>query len=264
MPLPTLSVVLEGFQPILQRLSATEMKLAVRVSYEAGAGWWIVNYLTLRFTRYARAKLGYELRSSHIKRKKNHGAPDPLVWTGETRESVLKTARVVSGGTAEGPWVDIKMRTGGPRAKIVYEVLSTILDSEMPGVAKVIGEQLQAIVDQAISPSKRSKRLTLAGASSQLGSAAANVARAQHRTARGDRNDAVLDAGAARERFEAEQPARRARIQSRLKRTHDRWRRQSGGSAADGAASGMSATYRGSSRYRHAQAQARYRARYRR
>ncbi|HEX3132638.1 MAG TPA: hypothetical protein VHX44_03535, partial [Planctomycetota bacterium] len=89
--------------------------MAVRVAFEAGGGWWIVNYLTLRFTRYARAKLGYELHSSHIKRKKQYNAPDPLVWTGETRESVLKTAHVVSGGTSSGPWVDIKMRTGGPR-----------------------------------------------------------------------------------------------------------------------------------------------------
>lgn len=263
MPLPALSVVLEGFQPILQRLSATEMKLAVRVSFEAGAGWWIVNYLTLRFTGYARAKLGYELRSSHIKRKKQYNAPDPLVWTGETRESVLKTARVVAGGTATGPWVDIKMRTGGPRHKVVYQVLSTILDSEMPGVAKVIGEQLQAIIDQAISPGGRSKRLTLAGASSKLGSASANVARKQAATARGDRNDAVLDAGAGKDRFAAEKPANQAKVQSRLKRTHDRWRRSSGGSANDGAASGMSKTYAGSSRYRHAQAQARHRARYR-
>lgn len=263
MPLPALSVVLEGFQPILQRLSATEMKLAVRVSFEVGGGWWIVNYLTLRFTRYARAKLGYELHSSHIKRKKAYNAPEPLVWTGETRESVLKTARVIAGGTASGPWVDIKMRAGGPRHKIVYEVLNTILDSEMPGVAKVIGEQLQSIIDQAVSPGGRSKRLTLAGASSNLNSPASQLARKQSMTAKGDRNDATLDAGAAKDRFEAERPAARARVQSRLKTTHDRWRRSSGGSANDGAASGMSKTYAGSSRYRHAQAQARHRSRYR-
>lgn len=264
MPVPVLTATLEGFQPLLQRLSATEMKLAIRVSYEAGAGWWISNYLTLRFTRYATAKLGYELRSGHIRRKKDYGAPDPLVWTGETRESVFKTARVVSGGTADGPWVDIRMRTGGPRHKIVYQVLSTILQAEMPGVAKAVADQLQAILDQAVSPGGRSKRLTLAGASSSLASPKAQLARAQHRTARGDRNDATLDAGAARERFTAEKPANQARVQRRLKRTHDGWRRRSGGSAADGAASGMSQTYAGSSRYRHAQAQARHRARYRR
>ena len=264
MPLPSLSLVLDGFQPLLRRLSATEMKLAVRVSFEAGGGWWITNYLTLRFTRYARAKLGYELRSSHIKRKKDFGAPDPLVWTGETRASVLRTARVVAGGTASGPWVDIKMRTGGPRHKTVYQVLSTILDSEMPGVAKIIGEQLQLIIDQAVSPGGRSKRMTLAGAKSSLASPAAAVARKQAATQRGDLNDAQLDAGSDRDRLNAERPNARARVQSRLKATHAGWRRKAGGSASGGAAGdGLSQTYLGSARYRHAQAQQRHRSRYR-
>lgn len=263
MMFPALPFTLSGFTPILERLSATEQKLAVQAAMSAGAHWWIGSYLPMRFTRYARAKLGYELRSSHIKRKKNYGAPDPLVWTGETRESILKTVRTAVGGTAVSPYVDVKMRTGGPRHQTVYQVLNTILQSEMDGVSRVVGAELQSILAQAISPSKRSRRLTLAGASSKLGSDAANVARAQHRTARGDRNDATLDAAAAKERFAAERPANRARVQSRLKRTHDRWRRASGGSANDGAASGMSRTYANSSRYRHAQAQARHRSRYR-
>lgn len=261
--LPALSVVLEGYQPILKRLSASEVKLAIRAAMDTGARWWIANYLPLRFQRYARAKLGYELHSSHIKRKKNYDAPDPLVWTGETRESVLKTARVAVGGSAGSPYADIKMRTGGPRHKIVYQVLNTILDSEMPGVAMIIDAELAAILSQAVSPGGRSKRLTLAGAGSSLTSPAATAARKLNSNIRGDRNDAVLDAGASKERFESAQKDNRARVQSRLKRTHDRWRRQSGGSAADGAASGMSQTYTGSSRYRHAQAQARHRSRYR-
>lgn len=262
MPLPKLSVVMEGFQPILKRLSASEQKAAIRAAFDVGGQWWVANYLPLRFTRYARAKLGYELRSSHIKRKKNYNAPDPLVWTGETRTSVLGTVRVAVGGSASAPWADIKMRTGGPRHKTVYEVLGTIPDSEMPGVAKVIGEKLQAILAQAVSPGGRSKRLTLAGASTKLSGPRAAAARTVSRQVRGDLNDARLDAGVAQERFATERPAARARVQSRLKRTHDRWRRQSGGSAADGAASGMSQTYASSSRYRHAQAQARHRSRY--
>jgi hypothetical protein len=260
--IPALSFVLEGAAPILKRLSATEQKAAVRVAWLAGAVWWIASYLVLRFTRYARAKLDYELHSSHIKRKQNYNAPDPLVWTGETRDAVLGNARPVVGGSAGEPWADIKMRTNAPRAPIVYRVLNTILDSEMPGVAKVIAATLQDLLAAAVSPGGRSKRLTLAGASSSLNSPQATAARTASAALADQRQGARDQAEDDRVRITEARPNARAKVQSRLKRTHDKWRRTSGGSAPI-QGGGMSQTYAGSSRHAHAVAQSRHRARYR-
>lgn len=260
--IPALSFVLDGAAPILKRLSAGEQKAAIRVAWEAGAVWWIANYLLLRFSRYARAKLGYELHSSHIKRKQNYDAPDPLVWTGETRDNVLATARPVVGGSASTPWADIKMRTGAARAEIVYRVLNTILDSEMPGVAKVIAATLQDLLAAAVSTGGRSKRLTLAGASSSLTGAAATKARTARDLLSDQRQTARDQSEDDRVRIKENRPSAKAAIQSRLKRTHDTWRRQSGGSTPT-QGGGMSKTYAGSTRHAHAQAQARHRARYR-
>lgn len=260
--IPALTFVLDGAKPILKRMSVGEQKSAIRTAWEAGAVWWIVNYLVLRFSRYARAKLGYELKSGHIKRKKDYGANDPLVWTGETRDAVLGNARPVVGGSASQPWADVKMRTPGPRSAIVYKVLNTILDSEMPGVAKVIAATLQALLAAAVSVGGRSKRLTLAGASSNLSSPHAATERAAHQQMADQRQTARDASEDDRVRITENRPSAQAAVQARLKRTHDTWRRTSGGSAPI-QGGGMSQTYAGSSRHAHAQAQARYRSRYR-
>jgi hypothetical protein len=257
--LPPLSVTLEGLAPIRAKLSATEWKAAVRAAFQLGGEWWIGNYLPLRFTKYARAKLNYELHSSHIKRKKDFEATDPLVWTGQTRDAVLGNAHVAVGGSADHPYADIKMATPGPRAPIVYQVLNTILDSEMPGVSREIADALQAILAQAVTLGGRSKRLTLAGASTSLSSPAAAVGRARIENRQTVRDAAEDD----RVRITEARPAAIEMRQNRLKRTHDRWRRTSGGSAPVGGDGGqMAASYANSSRYRHAAAQRRHRARY--
>jgi hypothetical protein len=251
--------VLEGHQPILQRLSATERKAAIRAAFQVGADWWFANYLPLRFSKYARAKLNYELHSSHIKRKKDFKANDPLVWSGQSRDAVLGNSRFAVGGSADHPYADLKMRLPGPRAPIVYQVLNTILDSEMPGVAREIGNALQEILAQAVSPGGRSKRLTLAGASSSLSSAAATAGRARITGRQTARDEAEDD----RVRITESKPAAVRARANRLQATHDRWRRTSGGSAPVGGDTGaQAASYIGSSRYHHAAAQRRYRARY--
>jgi hypothetical protein len=133
---------------------------------------------------------------------------------------VLGNARPVVGGSASQPWADIKMRTNGPRAEIVYKVLNTILDSEMPGVAKVIAATLQALLAGAVSIGGRSKRLTLAGSSSSLASPQAAAARTAHGQVSERRQTARDQSEDDRVRITENRPGARAQAQSRLKRTH--------------------------------------------
>jgi hypothetical protein len=257
--LPRFSAVLDGAAPILKRLSKAERKLAEQAAIGAGAARWFADFAPLRFTRYARARLGYALRSGHIKRKKDYGVPEPLVWTGETKVSVLTRARFAIAGSAGKPTAEIKMPLPGPRAPIVGETLSQVLDSELGGFGEEAGRVLGEILGGATGVSKRSKKLTLAGASSSLTGVSARRARALQ----GDRNDHLQDAQARRSAIADARPAHAAAVSRRLKRTHDRWRRTSGGSAGPvGGAGAPAGTYLRSTRYRHAQAQARYRARY--
>ncbi len=253
--LPRLGAILEGHEPILKRLSKGERKGAEQAAMQAGAARFFGDYAHLRFTRYATARLGYFLRSGHIKRKKDFGVPEPLVWTGETRVSVLTRARIAVAGSAGAPTAEIKMPLPGPRAPIVVETLSQVIDSEMGGFAEEAGKVLTEILGQTSSTGGKSKKLTLAGASSSLTGISARRARAL----RGDRNDHLEDAKARRSSITDARPANAAAVAARTQRTHNRWRRQAGGSAPTG---GPSQTYLRSTRYRHAQAQARYRARY--
>lgn len=256
--LPRLNVVLEGHKPILDRLSPRERKAAEHAAMHAGAVRWFTDYGPLRFTPYSRARLGYVLKSGHAKRKKGYGVPEPLIWTGETREAVLSDPRFKVGGPAGRPWVEVRFRLPGPRAPIVYEVLSTILDSEMGGFAQNAGEVLTETLGQATGLGGKSNRVTLRGATSSLGGSAARLgrkaaaARSELGQAAEDRRVAIAEA----------RPAHQARVARRLKRTHDRWRRTAGG-AAPTQAGGMSQSYLRSSRYRRARQQAAYRARYR-
>ncbi len=257
--LPRFDSVLDGAEPILKRLGKAERKLAEQAAIGAGAARWFADYAHLRFTRYARTKLGYALRSGHVKRKKDFGVPEPLVWTGETRISVLTRARFAVAGSAGNPTAEVKMPLPGARAPIVGQTLSQVLDSELGGFGEEAGRVLAEILGGAVSVGGKSKKLTLAGVSSSLTGVSARRARALT----GDRNDHLEDAKARRDGIADRRPAQAAAVASRTRRTHDKWRRTSGGAAGTpGGVDKPAASYLRSPRYRHAQAQARYRARY--
>jgi hypothetical protein len=262
--MPSIAVVMEGVERYRKTFSAAEWKAAVRAAFEAGAFAWIADFLEKRFTGYATAKLGYALRSGHVKRKKNYGVPQPLVWTGETMESVLSQATVRVSGSAANSTASIPMRVPGPRAPIVYEVLSTILDTEMGPTAREIERVLHGLIDQStvtkITKSGKNKgkvrKRTFAGVSTRVDQR--NATRTQ-RVRQQERFDAA-NARAEDRRVELSETlgARQEQVQQRLRRTHAQWRRQAGGAAPTG---GPAAAYAASPRFRRAQAQSRYRQR---
>lgn len=273
--LPDLQVWMEGMTPILRTFSTAQQKEIMQHLLGELAEWWIDEWLPQRFeSRYARGKLGYHLRSSHINRKRYYGAPEPLTWTGDTRESVFETARVKTGGSAKKPYADIRMQLGGPRADIVYQVLNTILDGELSGEGVALIESLWAellehsMVTGRVQRARKGKR---AGdvQSRVLRGGTVNAQAVRRQQGRAERRD-DLQADAEDRRIDLLEgrDEGRAKAQAALKRTHDRWRRQSGGAAAYAqspsrrAAPGMSRTYAGSTRYRRAKAQSRYRRRY--
>lgn len=198
--LPQINVVLDGLEPYRKTFSAGEWKLMIRSAFTAGCQAWLEQYLPLRFTNYARAKLAYRLQSGHIRRKQHFGAPEPLVWTGETQESVLSRAAVKVGGSAQKPYGRIPMRLPGPRAEVVVSVLSTILDSEMGLVARTIEQEAQRMLAQATVTERRKtgtnkgavSRRTFAGAASRLdrGDRARSQVQRQHNRRDGTPNAA--------------------------------------------------------------------------
>ena len=166
--LPRIGAIFQGAEPILKRLSKNERKGAEQAALGAGAARFFVDFTPLRFTRYATAKLDYRLRSGHLKRKRLFGVTDPLVWTGDTRASVLGRSRIAVAGTAGHPTADLKMPLPGPRPEVVVKTLSAVLESELAGFAQVAGQVLTELLGQASSVGGKSKKLTLTGAKSAV------------------------------------------------------------------------------------------------
>jgi hypothetical protein len=252
--IPKVSFVFDQYKCQLARLTRSQVKDVLRASLQAGAWWWTTNYLMLRFTWYAGAKLGYALTSGHIKRKKDYNSPLPLVWTGTTRYSVAKTVAVREGGSSANPFVDVKYRVGGPRAPVVFRVLNTILQSEMGGVVRVIEATLADLLSGARKRGGRSLKMELPADSPKL------MRQAHESSARGQIAPQAGDANDFKEDWAAHKNAAQQKVQRRLKLTHARWRRTAGGSAPV-SGGGVSRTYAGSHRERYAMAQSRYRER---
>jgi len=183
--------------------------------------------------------------------------------------------RVKTGGSARRPYADIRMRMGGPRAEIVYQVLNTILDGELAGGGVALVESMwaeiigQSLVTGTVQRNARGKRKGDVRSRQLRGGTLTALEVRQHQRRQERRDD--MQAGAEDRRVELLEGrgAGRDAAQRALTRTHDQWRRQSGGAAAFAASparraeDGMARAYRTGPRYRKAQAQARYRRRHR-
>jgi len=263
--LHVITITLDAASERISRVTKRDLKAMIAGPFEIAVVTWWNGYAELRFKPYARAKLGYRIKEETAKRKERYGAKDPLVWTGELRSRVLSRSTVKIMGSAANMRGVVNM--GRTPHNIVLMVLETVPEDEVkktvePTWLEAFEELLDQLLETGTAPrSHRKPKLSPAGARSSIagGGNAERFRRAQERMmlARADAQDFAQD-------LDIRQEEGRARAQNALKRTHDRWRRSAGGSAPGGAAGwGMSRTYLGSARHRHAQAQRRYRERIR-
>ena len=260
-----ITITLDSVGEKISRITKRDLKAMIAGPFEVAVVTWWNGYAELRFKPYARAKLGYQIKGSTAKRKERYGAKDPLVWTGELRSRVLSQSTVRIMGSAANMRGVVNM--GRTPHNIVQQVLETVPDDEVkktvePTWLEAFEEILDQLLETGAAPKgHRAPKLSPSGARSSAtgGGNAERYRRAKERMelARADAADFAQD-------LDIRQEEGRARAQESLKRTHDRWRRSAGGSAPGGAAGwGMSRTYLGSARHRHAQAQRRYRERIR-
>ncbi len=143
------------FLPAQERTRALELCLARAVE------WWIATYLPLRFNAgYARRELGYQIKGStrRIKEQAAKHNPDailPNVRSGETRNDVLSSARVVTkavGGARSGQVKsNVSIRVPGyiTRAySLTGNILAKITKSEGEKICDKFAAEVQAISDR--------------------------------------------------------------------------------------------------------------------
>lgn len=168
-------VAIEAQGPALNLFNPTERRLIIRTTMLELAKTFIASLLPKRFTNYARAFLGYRAGAKYERHKskmEKRGAlpgpqPLPLVFTGESRELALTSARASVSGTG--------LRTAGivrfARGAINFKkapVLQTIPSIEVQFLAKRAHDELTALINSASFTGKNGtgKRLTLVGAHS--------------------------------------------------------------------------------------------------
>jgi hypothetical protein len=256
--LPLITITMDQHAETLSKVSRGSLKEMFAGTFAVAVDLWRQGYLPLRFTAYA-YKLGYHNTAGTARRKQRYGAPEPLVWTGDLRARTLREARGVVRGSVASLRGEVQVPQPWPTVREV--LLAPLLPGEEASVERWWRDGIEELLAALLASGQltQRRRIRAVWASPVAGGGSRRAAAAQTRgrfaQAQADAEDYVSD-GAAR-RAEG-----RAQAAASLKRTHDRWRRSAGG-AAPVSGGGLSRTYAGSARQRHAQSQARYRARYR-
>ena len=111
--MPIKTIITEKGSP---RQHAKELRRARKIAYAEAAEYWHRRLLPKHFTTGAEERYGYQPRTEGYKYRKARakGHTRPLVWSGETRRMVMRSASIST--TAKG--ATVKMR--GPKYLYAY------------------------------------------------------------------------------------------------------------------------------------------------
>lgn len=185
-----LNVIFELKGPFAKLANATERKTVAQAALREGGEWFRVERIPLRFTDYA-YRLGYRVTEDWKKFKKRvlktsraipyigttppGGGPIesfisgmPMVENGEKMAvAVQRGTRTDIRGTSKGGDIIIRTPYGHPIRPLMAAAFKHVNPEEYQRVAQIVAAAFREFLASAHIKSKRSKKLTIEGASSK-------------------------------------------------------------------------------------------------
>lgn len=147
----------------LESLPPRQLSQLIETCVADAVDWFISNYMKLRFEPYARAELGYSIAGNTFKKKRRQArtyadAVLPNVFTGETRDAVLSSARPVTraiGGRTKARigWFikfNAPQKINQQSTQVTNKILRTITATEAQRMAQRFFELLEAAASRVL------------------------------------------------------------------------------------------------------------------
>lgn len=194
-------VVLEANGGALVLFRARERNLAVRTSLQSGGDFWLVNFLPMRFSKYAAQALGYRVSQKWEKAKMRWlgeaipfvgftpvNGGNPPTWsegnnTAKMRDVALSQARAEAIATSKTQRISLFIPFGHPvqsQTSVYFRIMPAW---EVQAIAREVARTLASIIASGVTVTSKKGKFaprTLVGASTPM--SARPTAGAAHRS----------------------------------------------------------------------------------